>query len=373
MSKILISLISDQSIPNVLFIKQMPDVDFHILVTTQRMETDGKTDYVIKGGNLSSNQYTKVIVIEDSLTDIKAKLEALNLNSSAKYILNLTGGTKIMSIGVNRFFEDFDHESYYIAIGKNTFKRIFPRDDDREYAFTHQLSLEEYLNAYGFRIEKSGLPTWATANVANTCYAKFNNLPYRFIPVIKALRTWQQRNRTSNLLLTNLLNELQLIPNLIQYLDFHPQNSSELSVDEIQFIISGWWEAVVFYRLKKDLNLSDIAITSNCHIKFKRAPNELDIALVKNNKLYVVECKTGFEQYRFMDAFNEAIYKLAAVRRDMGIRITGYVFILDKKLRENGSIKQQFLDRAETMDTTLIDKVILNNLTEWQTILNKIN
>ena len=147
--KILISLISDQSIPNILFIKEMTDIDFHILVTTAKMEREGKTARVIKVGGLLSNQYRKVEVIEDSLTDIKAKLDALKLSSSDKYILNLTGGTKIMSIGVYRHFENDDHETYYIPIGKNSYKRIYPRDDDRAYPLQYDVSLEEYLNCYG--------------------------------------------------------------------------------------------------------------------------------------------------------------------------------------------------------------------------------
>ncbi len=350
-------------------------MDFHILVTTKYIEDKGISDRIIQVCGLKSGQFTKVEVIEDSLTDIKNKLDALKLNESDKYIINLTGGTKIMSIGVNRYFEDFDHESYYITIGKNTYKRIFPKDNDKEYPLFYSLDLSSYLSAYGFNIIRAGLPNWVTLSLSNAFYTKFHNLsPSHFaVLLLKELRKWQQRNSNTHLQLTSLPTELTDFGRLLSFLNFTPQAVGQVSADEIQFIISGWWEAFVYFRLKKDLNLLDDAIAANCHIERKGVTNELDIVFVKNNKLFVVECKTGFEKFRFTDAFNEAVYKLAALRKDFGLRIPGYVFILDRNLRENtGNIKSLHAERAKVFETTLIDRIILDDTSSWQNITEKI-
>ena len=369
MNKVLISLISDQLIPNLLFIlEKQQEVGRHIFVTTTYTEEKGAADRLAEVARLPKGIWEKVEVIEDSLDDIREKLEAMNLPTSNKYLLNLTGGTKIMSIGVSRFFEEYDHESYYSTIGKNSFKRIFPRDDDRERVFSNTLSLSDYLAAYGFKILNSGLPAWVTQALANRFY-NFNLLSYR--SEIKELSKWSQDNKHKPYVIPygSKLNQL------FQTLSWNPTDNKKLSPEEIQFLISGWWEAFVYFKLKSDLDLNDDAIAINCHIIRGQAENELDVILVRNNKLFIAECKTGFGASDFKDRFNNAIYKMAAIRNNMGLRIPGFLFILDSKVREseNGTINSLYAKRAQTMDTTIVDKKILGNTEDWFSILKKIS
>jgi hypothetical protein len=367
MKKVLVSLISDQLIPNLLFIKEkQQEVGGHIFVTTKYMEGRGAADRLAKVAGLSAGTWGKVEVIEDSLDDIREKLAAMNLTTSNRYLLNLTGGTKIMSIGVSRFFEEYDHESYYSTIGKNSFKRIFPRDDDREQAFSNELSLSDYLEAYGFSILKSGLPAWVTQELANGLYM-FNLLKYR--SEIKELSEYSQKNR----------GKIYVIPNtsklnrLLQEVSWKPNTNNHLSPEEIQFLISGWWEAFSYFKLKNDLKLNNDAIAVNCHIAREQVENELDVVFVRNNKLFVAECKTGFSPLVFKERFNNAIYKMAAVRNNMGLRIPGFLFMLDAKVRENGVISPLYAGRAKIMDTTIIDPKVLDSKDEWPLVLEKIS
>lgn len=367
MKKVLISLISDQLIPNLLFIKEkQEEVGVHILVTTKYTEGKGAADRLAKVAGLSAGTWEKVEVIEDSLDDIREKLEAMNLPTSNKYLLNLTGGTKIMSIGVSRFFEEYDHESYYSTIGKNSFKRIFPRDDDREQAFSNELSLSDYLAAYGFKILKSGLPAWATQELAQRFYSNSINL-LKYRPQIIELSKYSQEN----------LGKIYVIPSesklnsLLKEVSWKLNTNNRLSPEEIQFLISGWWEAFAYFRLKNDLKLNNHAIAVNCHIVRDQIPNELDVVFVRNNKLFVAECKTGFGPKEFKERFNNAIYKMAAIRNNMGLRIPGFLFMLDAKVRENGAISPLYADRAKNMDTTIIDKKILENTQDWPSVLKK--
>lgn len=368
----LISLISDQLIPNLLFIKEKQQiVHRHIFITTQWMEAKGAADRLARVAGLDAQRWEKVLVVEDSLEDIKLRLTELNLPQTDLYLVNLTGGTKIMSIGVNRFFEGYDHESYYAAIGKNAYKKVFPiAGEQNEHTFSHQLSLEEYLNAYGFRILSTGLPEWASKSLSN----RFYNLN----------RNWKERNAVRE------LNKWKQIPenkgrpfkksdnpgleDLIDRYSWATLDNNYLLPEEINFLVSAWWEAYVYYKLKAELNLPDGAIHISCKIAREdgTAPNELDVTFVYNNKLFVVECKTGFGESRFLEEFNKAMYKMAAIRKDMGLRIPGYLFILDPYLRKSGQVKQNYADRAKVMDTTLVDKVILNSHDEWQAVLDTI-
>jgi len=365
MNKVLISLISDQLIPNLLFIKEkQQEVEAYIFVATKYTEEKGAADRLAEVAGLSSGTWEKVEVIEDSLDDIREKLEAMNLPTYNKYLLNLTGGTKIMSIGVSRFFEEYDHESYYSTIGKNSFKRIFPRDDDREQAFSNALSLSDYLAAYGFKILKSGLPAWVTQELAQGFYSN-NLLKYR--SEIKELSKYSQENRGKIYMIPNT----SKLNSMLLDVSWKPNISNQLSPEEIQFLISGWWEAFVYFRLKNDLKLNNDAIAINCHIVRDQVENELDVVFVQNNKLFVAECKTGFGPSEFKERFNNAIYKMAAVRNNMGLRIPGFLFMLDAKVRENGVISSLYAGRAKIMDTTIIDQKILENTQDWPSILKK--
>ncbi|MFH2096916.1 MAG: hypothetical protein ABIJ16_14495 [Bacteroidota bacterium] len=68
MNKILVSLVSDQTIQNVLFAKEIGMVEKHIIVSTESMEKLNKSQWIINALNLKSENYEKIIVVEDSLT-----------------------------------------------------------------------------------------------------------------------------------------------------------------------------------------------------------------------------------------------------------------------------------------------------------------
>ncbi|MGC8729532.1 MAG: hypothetical protein ACP5SD_09740, partial [Elusimicrobiales bacterium] len=69
--KILISLISDQQIPNVLFIKEI-NPDRNIFVTTNAMENKRQSDKIINTLNITNVE--KIVVNEESFDDIIYKL-----------------------------------------------------------------------------------------------------------------------------------------------------------------------------------------------------------------------------------------------------------------------------------------------------------
>lgn len=60
-------------------------------------------------------QNVKVIMVsEDDFPDTQQKLKNEIFNPSDKYLINLTGGTKIMSIAVFQHFFKFDSQFFYV-------------------------------------------------------------------------------------------------------------------------------------------------------------------------------------------------------------------------------------------------------------------
>jgi len=75
MSKLLISIVSDQTIPNIIFIKEFSGFDSYYFITTKAMENKGKCDSIIKSSHLDENICKKIVVIEDDIEDVIKRLK----------------------------------------------------------------------------------------------------------------------------------------------------------------------------------------------------------------------------------------------------------------------------------------------------------
>ena len=107
MKKILVNLISDQTIPNVEFIKDFGSkVDAYLFITSQSMENRGIRAWITDTCRIPKEKILEpVLVNEFSFKDIETKLNE-RVNDEDEYYLNLTGGTKIMVIAVFEFFKN---------------------------------------------------------------------------------------------------------------------------------------------------------------------------------------------------------------------------------------------------------------------------
>ena len=59
-----------------------------------------------------------------------------------------------------------------------------------------------------------------------------------------------------------------------------------------------------------------------------RHNNELDVSFIKNNQLYVIECKSGINSESM---FNEIVYKVSSLKEVLlGLDCNSYIFSLKK-------------------------------------------
>lgn len=107
-----------------------------------------------------------------SYDDVQRKLEE-KLNDDDRYIVNLTGGTKIMSLAVNDLLRDYSAEMYYLT-GQKNYIKIFPGKEKPTVQLSSKLSLEEYLVACGFEISKNPSPSFDLA-VASSIFSYYLN------------------------------------------------------------------------------------------------------------------------------------------------------------------------------------------------------
>jgi hypothetical protein len=343
MAQVLISLISDQTIPNVLFIKEYENkIDRYIFVTTKRMEQQGKLSWILNATGIQEEQYQKAVVVEDELISIDEELNRLELNREDEYILNLTGGTKIMSIGVYNYFLPRNSEIFYIPIGKNISRKIFPPVREREFAIAYRTDLMTYLTSYGIAVvNPNEIHHLSKSEVFTNTFFKRNYSNNRELTRLFYLKNDTQRERFHK----------AEIPTLFEWLEkirFPFESKDNLTAKETFYLSGGWLEEYTYTFIKNLLHLPDSAIGLNVKIKRQDVSNEFDMMFVLDNGIYVLECKTGLEQ---KIAYESAVYKLAALKKDFGLFVNSYIVTMTE-------VRSPFWkDRAALFNIRLIDNL----------------
>lgn len=129
MTRTLLTLVSEQTLPNVLFIKQFGPFDEYWFLTTTKMEEDGRADAIIDTCQIKKARKWKVDA--EKIWEVLGKLQQLNLPEGGKLVINLTGGTKMMALGVYAYFTNAhpELEVYYMPVKQPVVFRIFPANE----------------------------------------------------------------------------------------------------------------------------------------------------------------------------------------------------------------------------------------------------
>lgn len=352
MKATLISLISDQTIPNVQFIKEK-NVDGHIFITTHGMETKGVSDWIIEACKLTRENVQRIVVDAFSYDDIQKKLE-VQLNDDDKYIVNLTGGTKIMSLAVNDLLRDYNAEMYYLTGNKNYIK-IFPGKIKPIVQLSNKLSLEEYLMACGFEITKNPAPSFQV-EVAEKIYTYYLNSFNKSTDIEPLSFLFSKRDKN-----VPSISEVEGLTAFLDRLAYKPTQENKLSKMETKYLTGDWFEEFFYYKLKDAKNLEDEAIATGCVIRKNNIPNEFDILFVENDQLKVLECKTFIwkDVEEKQSILGETIYKLDSLKNKFGLFASPFILTLSELI---SSRLKEHLERARDNRVQVIGKDKLSDL-----------
>lgn len=299
---IIVSIISEQTLPNYLFIKEFQGkVDKFLFLTTPQMEQQGKTSLICDTSGIVKEQRIKTSISEDILNQSVEKLNKLNLSPDNQYLVNLTGGTKMMAIAVWRFFSEFPHTRfYYVPIGKRVYYELFEGKPSQPFEFTYQLSVQEYLNIYGIRYEHE--PLLFSEEQVNDVFkdVKAGGFDLEKFPKSK-------------------LKKFGL-----------PATNKQIHTK--------WFEEYVYYLIRKELNINEKGIITGVKLfaineekKNDQYPNdnEVDVLFIFQNRPYLIECKfsIGKEKVNYQ-ALGNHIYKLATINKRFGISAQASIFTL---------------------------------------------
>lgn len=364
MANYLVSIVGNQTLPNILPIKEFESrMDKYIFIYTGKVRSE--LTWIKKVCNLTNDVVIDLKVHEDDLNDINIKLSTMNsiLSDSDNVFVNLTGGTKIMALGTFEYFTKIISKTnmFYLNMGSNVLRQVYPVVDEerRDTKIEYRVNVKEFLGAYGTEINNFNDVNSLCKDKEYTELFYKNKWSQKYNRIISKLRDYINEfekdilfDRTKE----ELLNEIQVF---ISVTSFPLKNHDRLTKNEIRYLIGGWWEEYCYNYIKEKFALSDSYI--NIGIQNSKTNNELDVIFVKDNVLYVFECKTTVFK---KDDFEDYIYKLSAIKDNQngfGIGVKAYLVTNRfKSVAGTKGIDPTFKRRASAFNITLVDAKVLD-------------
>ncbi len=374
--KIIVSLVGDQTIPNLLFIKEKGFAEFYYFVSTDLMEKRNHTFNTVKSLKIDELAYKTLKVIEDSISDIDEKLDSqLEIDDDDEILINITGGTKIMALSVYNYFTRIGAgDIFYIPIGKNEIRQIFPLRKNRLTAIGQRVNLWEYLTAYGVKIQEK---SFKNKNLLSKPEDQTKDLFIAFISnqrdgLFQAAENVRKLDKRGKVLRRSVEEDVQLIQLLEVFnkVGIKWENENEISKAETKYVTGDWFEEYIYPIIQKRLNKSNDEISTGLQLMKGEAPNEYDIMFTHNNSLYVIECKTDIadnEEGKISYLFTNTLYKAATLKKEFGLWVNYYLFALNDFSKLTDDQKK----RAKQLDIKLVGLEILTNEKTFEEFIDK--
>jgi hypothetical protein len=319
-------LVSAQPIPNLTpMLDEAVKPDKVLMLVSPDMRERAKAlENIFKPRGMSVEQYPVDDPWDvDYMSEIV--LDMLSRYAEGGIALNATGGTKLMSIAACEMFRIANAPIYYVHPELDRLLWLSPKQPPHELA--DRLKLKEYLMAYG--ANQVDIPDLGQS-VPTVMQELTRNLLAgidRFADELGTLNflTFQANNPQLRI---EVQHGPQSKPVLWELLTLFEQaglcrlegHTLCFRDEQARFITNGGWLEMHTYnvctKLKKECGIQDVA----CNITIRRHPagktavkNEIDVGLIKANRLHLIECKTKrFEK----DA--DVLYKLDSLRDLIG-------------------------------------------------------
>lgn len=372
MAKILVSLVSDQTLPNVELIKEFQESIYgYVFIITKKMHR--QYEWIINTTQIK--EYDKIEIDPFDRADIEQKLNGYPFGDD-EIILNITGGTKLTLLIVNDFFKNIGATIFYVTGQNKEYIKVFPNRGKQKLTFEKKLTLREYLSAYGFEYTDTGC--YLKQDQASRIFEYFdkNNLSevFEFIEPVRL-----NRGKSMDIDNPNLLNFL----NIVNY-----QFDKKLNKKDTKYLSGDWLEEFVYFKVKEELNLSDDEIATGINIKKEGIDNEIDVIFIYNHQLFIIECKTSvidkrkvklvrdgkeIEEIKEIKLLGEIIYKSDALRNSFGLFANTSILTTEELRNEDSSPKNGYEGHFQRMKLSRIKLITKSDLIESTSISKLLN
>lgn len=316
MSRVQVSLVGEQPMPTVISALQLKADVLHLIVSEY---TAGVGENIAAALVPLSVRGADSPLAPYQMEDLRRHITDLVRNYRAaghEVLINLTGGTKLMSLAAFRAAQDCAVPALYVAMERDALLWFLPDGGERIEPIHVVLPVVTYLEAHGLRIERTRPPS--SYSVAARFIAE--NAPAG-IDVLRAAATSIQggfqdvgslgipaRHFAGKLRDLGLL-DVRQSPTMLR-VRANPHAAT--------FLAGGWLEEFLYHALRESGHFDDVAL--GVCILSQRAPeeevrNELDVVATRNGRLIVCSCKTGRRTLENASNTQGMIYELDWISR----------------------------------------------------------
>ena len=335
----LVCLVSQQTVPNYLFIKEMYQPGDELWLITSKGGNEVYVKYLqeVLGW---TNATIKVLTLakEHDEEDWNRLIKQFDgwFSDDRQYVVSVIGGTKPMNLALYEALRTKDSTIYYIPYGRNDICQM--GRGAKVVPITYRLSVDEYVRLYGHRIYNSSACIRSLADNERIFQAVLDGYGKEVAEGLSMLRKLRgkksdlsddprlraMRNSLDKKSCTGLsIDELPEAQAVMKQFGFIPEQEGFISKKEIEYLTGGWFEEWAMQQVKSHLNLSDGHILANAHLDEANG-NELDVVFTHENKLYVIECKSGIDR---LSEFKNYVTKVSAIRNNLkGLSATSAIF-----------------------------------------------
>ena len=323
MKRTFVCIIDQEEIINYLFLKEVLSYGDEILLIAPKRFSYEATAF----SNLYKDSYEVDCIIlnnngDEIIWDTICRTLKERLNHDTQYYVNLSGGSRLMSIAVQQVFEGFNALFFFIPFDRNVIvhSQIDDENDNNDdvfYPIKHKVSVEEFLIINGLTY-KAKKPSQTFEYTRHYCQlfteGMFSQQEYNILDELRDLRDCY----------VNLNNKDKFpladdVKSFLEFVKFKSKHPNKLSPTEIQYLTGNWFEEYLYYTIKAVVKPDTIALGVEIRKKGGETCNDIDIAFTLNNQLHAIECKTGVGK---RSLFNQMVYKACALNEALlGIQI----------------------------------------------------
>jgi hypothetical protein len=312
-----------------------------ILLVTGKMQRQADAlQSVLQGAGVKVSQLA--LADEHDFSQISAAvLEMAAGSDDADIALNLTGGTKLMALAAQEVAQAAGWKTFYIDADTDEIIWLGQQTGTRQ-KLGEQLRLRHYLQGYGFTLPETPRQPGLEARhrrlietlllQIGSLEAPLGQLNWLAQQAERSLKVQLDERQRDSLALDALLRNFEEADVLLR----KGEQLAFKSETDRAFANGGWLEACAFQAISSNqdaLGIRDKALGLEI-VDSNSVKNELDIAFMARNRLFVIECKTQRMDKPGDDKANNALFKLAEVSRRAGGLGTRAMLLSYRALRE---------------------------------------
>lgn len=341
-----ILLISDQTLPNLLFLKQFGPFDRVVFVSTERMAKAGHPVWIAGAAGLDRKQVLEVNVDPDRPESTLQALNSLDLPQEEEVVGFITGGTKMMSLAAYAWCSQRTRARVlYLPFGGPNFLQIFP--ESAEVPLTVEASLTEYLAVHGVKVVQQG------------AWQPWENESHRVFDHFSGKK--QDSEVGSRVKASKRPNEFPKVAHL-------------LTPEERAFYSGAWFEVWMVSKVRSLLSVPEANICQGLKLNKSGVKdnnpysNEYDAAFVFQNRLYLGECKFYSEgKSKALSVIRGDLFKLANANNLLGLNAKPFFSVVQFV---NGN-PEPFVSEVHKPNWDELSRILrIPEPIEWATLLD---